>query len=300
MKGIITMFKILTDSACDLDKEYVVKHDVDVIPLYITTDGQNYLRDGEELYSRDLYKRMVEENIFPKSSLPSVQDYVDHMMPYVEKGLPVICITISTSLSGSYNSAQTARDLVLEEHPDAVITVMNSTTNTVTQGLFVNEAVRMKEAGLTYEKTVENLEKLKESTRIFFTIGSLDYLIKNGRIGKLALLISSRIKIKPTIIMKDNEIGLGGGSRTRAKSLTSVIEAARKYFNEPGHNVKDYNFIIGWGYDLEEAAQFKKEIGDALGVTFCEDIGSQIGAVTVCHTGPYALGLGCIRKYETV
>ena len=49
MKGIITMFKILTDSACDLDKEYVVKHDVDVIPLYITTDGQNYLRDGEEL-----------------------------------------------------------------------------------------------------------------------------------------------------------------------------------------------------------------------------------------------------------
>ena len=201
MKGIITMFKILTDSACDLDKEYVAKHDVDVIPLYITTDGQNYLRDGEELYSRDLYRRMVEENIFPKSSLPSVQDYVDHMMPYVETGLPVICITISTSLSGSYNSAQTARDLVLEEHPDAVITVMNSTTNTVTQGLFVNEAVRMKEAGLTYEKTVENLEKLKESTRIFFTIGSLDYLIKNGRIGKLALLISSRIKIKPTIIM---------------------------------------------------------------------------------------------------
>lgn len=59
MKGIITMFKILTDSACDLDKEYVAKHDVDVIPLYITTDGQNYLRDGEELYSRDLYKEWL-------------------------------------------------------------------------------------------------------------------------------------------------------------------------------------------------------------------------------------------------
>ena len=59
-------------------------------------------------------------------------------------------------------------------------------------------------------------------------------------------------------------------------------------------------FLLEQGGNIEEAAQFKKEIGDALGVTFCEDIGSQIGAVTACHTGPYALGLGCIRKYETV
>lgn len=294
------MFKIMSDSACDLSKEYIDAHDVGIIPLYITTDGKNYKKDVLEIYSRDLYDAMVKENAFPKSSLPSVQDFIDYFMPYVEKEIPLLCITISTSLSGTYNSAMTARDLVLEEHPNAKLTIMNSTTNTVTQGLFVNEAVRMLEAGLTYEETIANLEKLKESTRIFFTVGSLEYLIKNGRIGKLATLISSKIKIKPTIIMKDNEIGLGGVNRTRAKSIASVVDAVKKYFANPAHNVNDYNFIIGWGYDLEEAAEFKEMMQKELGLKEYAQTGSQIGCVSVCHTGPYALGIGCIRKYETL
>jgi len=294
------MFKIITDSACDLSSEYVEAHGVDVVPIYISTDGENYVKDGIDIYSRDLYDMMVNDGVFPKSSLPSVQDFMDHMMPYVKENIPVICTTISTSLSGCYNSAKTARDMILEDYPDARITVMNSTTNTVTQGLFVNEAVRMKEDGLTYEQTVEKLEKITASTRIFFTVGSLEYLIKNGRIGKMANLVSSLIKIKPTIIMKDNEIGLGGVSRTRAKSLSSVIDVTKKYFNDPKNRVEDHKFIIGWGYDLEEAAAFKEEIGKAIGVPEYEAIGSQIGAVSVCHTGPYALGIGCVRKCETV
>ena len=294
------MFKIMSDSACDLSAEYQAAHNVEIIPLYITTDGETYKKDRDEIYSRDLYVMMVNENCFPKSSLPSVQDYADHFMTYVEQNIPVLCITISTSLSGSYNSASTARDLVLEEHPDARITVMNSTTNTVTQGLFVNEAVRMLEAGLTYEQTIENLERLKDSTRIFFTIGSLEYLIKNGRIGKLATLISSKIRIKPTIVMKDNEIGLAGVNRTRAKSIASVIEVAQKYFSSPLINVDDYNFVIGWGYDRDEAEEFKTQLQNTLGIKEYCKTGSQIGAVTVCHTGPYALGIGCIRKYETL
>lgn len=294
------MFKIMSDSACDLSREYIEAHDVGIIPLYITTDGQNYKKDVLELYSRDVYDLMVKENAFPKSSLPSIQDFMDYFLPYVKENVPILCITISTSLSGTYNSAKTACDLIHEEYPDAKITVMNSTTNTVTQGLFVNEAVRMLEAGMTYEETIDKLEKLKASTRIFFTVGSLEYLIKNGRIGKLATLISSKIKIKPTIIMKDNEIGLGGVNRTRAKSISSVIDAAKKYFSNPDNNVEDYNFIIGWGYDLEEAAEFKAAIQKELGFKEYSEIGSQIGCVSVCHTGPYALGVGCIRKYETV
>lgn len=294
------MFKIMSDSACDLSREYIEAHDVGIIPLYITTDGENYKKDILELYSRDLYDAMVNENAFPKSSLPSVQDFMDYFLPYVQKEIPVLCITISTSLSGTYNSAMNARDLMLEEYPNAKITIMNSTTNTVTQGLFVNEAVRMLEAGLTFEETIANLEKLKESTRIFFTVGSLEYLIKNGRIGKLANLISSKIKIKPTIIMKNNEIGLGGVNRTRAKSIASVVDAAKKYFSNPANNVNDYNFVIGWGYDLEEAAEFKALIQKELGFKEYSETGSQIGCVSVCHTGPHALGIGCVRKYETL
>lgn len=294
------MFKILSDSACDLSSEYVKKHNVELIPLYITSDGEHYKKDVEEIYSRDLYDKVVNEKCFLKTSLPSVQDYADHFMQYVSQGIPVLCITISTSLSGSYNSAQSARELIMEEYPDARITVINSTTNTVTQGLFVNEAVRMAENGLSYEQTIEKLEKLKASTRIFFTIGTLEYLIKNGRIGKLANLITSKIKIKPVIIMKNNELGLGGVSRTRANSISSVIDITRKFLNDPQNNKNDFIFAVGWGYNLEEAASFKSRIENTLGIETIGYTGSQIGSVTLCHTGPDAIGIGCIRKYETL
>lgn len=292
------MFAIITDSASDLSEEYLTEHKIEMVPLYLTYDGENYLRDVIDVSHADFYDQMVNNGVFPKSSLPSIQDYIDFFTPHVKAGRPVICITISTSLSGSYNSATTARDEILEEYPDAKVTVINSTTNTITQGLFVNEAVRMRDAGLSYEDTIDKLNKITASTRIFFTVGSLDYLVKNGRIGKLAVLLTNKIKIRPIIIMKDNEIGVGGVSRTRAKSLDASLDAAKKYFSS--NNKDDYNFGIGWGYDTEEGHTFADRVEKELGVKLLEAHKCEIGPVTICHTGPYPIGIACVRKYETV
>lgn len=292
------MYAIITDSACDLPEVYLNKHNVDMVPLYITLDGENYKKDVLELSHSELYDKMVNENAFPKSSLPSVQDYIDHFMPYVEKGIPVICITISTSLSGSYNSATTAKDEVLDEHPEAKIEVINSTSNTITQGLYVNEAVRMRDDGIAYEECIEKLKKICDTTRIFFTVGGLDHLVKNGRIGKLAVLLTNKIKIKPVIVMKDNEIGVGGISRTRVKSMEAALDLAKKFFET--NNKDDYNFGIGWGYDSEEGDAFVQKVENELNVSILEEHKLRIGAITICHTGPYPIGIACVKKYETV
>ena len=202
-------YKIITDGSCDLPPAFCQEKDVDVVPFYVSFDSETYKKEITEMPIRDFYEQMVSDPAtFPKSSMPSVQDYVDVFLPVVKEGKAVLCICITTKFSGSYQSAMNAKEIVLESFPDARITVMDSTINTVLQGIFVIEAVRMYEAALSYDKVIERLEEIKRTGRIFFTVGNIDYLKHGGRIGKLA--------------------GIAGSMLGRGKSFPQVWHAAAR------------------------------------------------------------------------
>lgn len=293
------MYKIVSDSACDLSKEYLEKHDVTIVPLSVSFDGETYYRDGVDITRDECYQKMVDNpKLFPKTSLPSVESYADVFRSFVEQGFPVVCFTITTLFSGSYNSAMNAKSLVEEDYPDANICVIDSKQNSVTQALLIDQFVRMLEDGLSFEQVMSKLEPLMASARIFFTVGSLDYLKMGGRIGKVATAATGKLGVKPVIIMKDGDIGLGGIGRNRNKLKASVLQAAKKYLDENG---KD-NFIVsvGYGYDKEEGFQFMNEVESTLDVKLDSETNVAIGIVSAVHTGPYPIGLGVIRKYETL
>lgn len=293
------MYKIVSDSACDLSKEYLEKHDVTIVPLSVSFDGETYYRDGVDITRDECYQRMVDDpKLFPKTSLPSVESYADVFRSFVEQGFPVVCFTITTLFSGSYNSAINAKSLVLEDYPDANICVIDSKQNTVTQALLIDQFVRMLEDGLSFEQAMSKLDALMASARIFFTVGSLDYLKMGGRIGKVATAATGKLGVKPVIIMKYGDIGLGGIGRNRNKLKNSVLQVAKKYLDE---NNKD-NFIVsvGYGYDKEEGFEFMKEVESTLDVKLDSETNVAIGIVSAVHTGPYPIGLGVIRKYETL
>jgi DegV family protein with EDD domain len=293
------MYKIVSDSACDLSKEYLEKHDVTIVPLSVSFDGETYYRDGVDITRDECYQRMVDDpKLFPKTSLPSVESYADVFRNYVEQGFPVVCFTITTLFSGSYNSAMNAKSLVEEDYPDANICVIDSKQNTVTQALLIDQFVKMLEDGLSFEQAMSKLDALMASARIFFTVGSLDYLKMGGRIGKVATAATGKLGVKPVIIMKDGDIGLGGIGRNRNKLKNSVLQVAKKYLDE---NNKD-NFIVsvGYGYDKEEGFEFMKEVESTLDVKLDSETNVAIGIVSAVHTGPYPIGLGVIRKYETL
>lgn len=292
------MFKVISDSACDLSNEYITKHDIDVIPFYISFDDENYYKDGVEIERDVFYDKLVTDGLFPKTSLPAVDDYIRYFEPYVKENIPIICICISTVLSGSYNSASTAKDILLEDYPNAKITVINSKQNTASQALLVNEVVRMNEDGLDYETAVSKLPALCKSAMIFFTVGSLDYLRKGGRIGKLATMTTGKLGIKPIIILKGGELNIGGVGRNRSKLLNSIIQQVHNFVTSNGNTPDDFNMNAGIGYDLEEGANFIKEAEEAIGKKTDKDIDVFIGPVSACHTGPYALGLAIVKKYE--
>lgn len=295
-------YRIVSDSSCDLPPELCREKEVTVVPFYVSFDSEHYMREIADMPIRKFYEQMVADpTTFPKSSMPSVQDYVDVFEPIVKEGNAVICICITTKFSGSFQSAMNAKEMVLESWPDARITVMDSTIDTVLQGLFVLEAVRMREAGVAYEKVVGALESIKGTGRIFFTVGNIDYLKHGGRIGKLAGLAGSVLGIKPLITLKEGEIFPSGVSRSRKKSLEKVYELLWQYLQEVNASSGEYSICVGYGYDIAEAEAFRKGA-----VSFLNEKGYavadadlqkyQIGATISVHTGPYPLGFGVLRK----
>lgn len=148
------------------------------------------------------------------------------------------------------------------------------------------------------EACVKELLDMRESGRIFFTIGSIDYLKHGGRIGKLSGLAASVLGIKPLITLKDGEIYSSGISRSRKASMAKVIELLKQYIEERKIDMKKWQLCIGFGYDREEAVAFQKQILSAFDgmITEAECPCFQIGATISVHTGPYPIGVGFIRK----
>ncbi len=294
-------YQIITDGSCDLDPECVKAKNLKVVPFYVSFDAVKYEKEIEEVNVREFYQKMVDHpDIFPKTSLPSVEDYVNAFTPYVQDGIDIICICITTKFSGSYNSASTAKDILLEDYPDVKITVIDATVNTVLQGILVLEAVRMQENGLTYEQVIENVERIKSTGRIIFTVGNMDYLIHGGRVGKVMKVAVNALKIRPMIILKEGEIFPFGVARSRHKSMTKILEKTKSHFEEIKESADDYKIVIGYGYDYEEAEEFKKMLLESLaGYSNIKDVEIfQIGATIGVHTGPYPIGIGLIRKYD--
>ena len=295
------MYKIISDGSCDLDKSIAEKLDVKVIPFYVSNDGSTYKKEVEELDVRDFYKFLVENpTIFPKTSLPTVSDYFDVFEPLVKEGTPLVCICTSTKLSGSYNSATNARDMLLEDYPDAKIAVIDSQINTVLHGLLVVEVAKMRDSGMSYEDLLLKIEELKTTGRIFFTVENIDYLVHGGRIGKLLGTATKTLNLRPLIVLRGGEIHSGGIVRGRKKSTDKIFDLMLKYIQDGKNDLSKYSISVGYGYLIEEGKRIFEETkrklkelfpGSEPDITLC-----QIGATIAVHTGPHPLGFEIIEK----
>lgn len=293
-------FQLISDSSCDLDPQVAAERNIRVVPFYVSFSENEYLREGEDISVRDFYQKMVDQpNSFPRTSLPSVQDYLDVFTEYVQQGRDVLCICITTKFSGSYNSAMTAASALLEEYPERKIRVIDARVNTVLQGQLVLEAARMRDNGLSLEEAAAETERIRDTGRIFFTIGSMDYLVHGGRVGKVLGAAASTLRIRPIIVLKEGEIFPAGVSRSRRSSLKKVLEQLAGHFRKNAC-AEEYSIAVGYGYDYEEALEFQKSVKDTLQeFGFSREIPvCQIGATIAVHTGPYPLGIGMIRRYD--
>ena len=295
-------FGIVSDSSCDLSLQYAQQEQVTIVSFYVSFDGERYMKEGKEIAVTDFYQKMADNpGCYPKTSMPSVQDYIEAFLPFVKEQMPVLCICLTKKFSGSMQAAINAREALTETYPEAKIQVMDSQLVTAVQALFVQEAVRLRNSGLELEEAVKALEKIRSSGHIFFTTKDLKYLEHGGRIGMAASLAGSMLNIKPLLQYFDGELGPTELCRGRKKSLCKVAEMFVDYLEKKKINLEKYLLVTGEGLHVPEYKTFKDDLRDKMGkkgypVKDWPQV--QIGATIGVHTGPYPIGVGILKKAE--
>ena len=293
-------FEIVSDSSCDLSEALIRQYEIDTVSFYVSFDDEHYYREGKEISADAFYQTMVDQpNVFPKTSMPTLADYMAAFEPLVEQGRPVLCICLNAAFSGSYQAAVNARTMVMEEYPEAEIRVIDSQLATVLQGALVQEAVRLRDEGVELEEAAQRLEAVRSTGRIFFTTNDLKYLAHGGRIGKAAAATGTILQMKPMIELYNAELNSAGIVRGRKKSLQRFQEMFREYVEKEQIDLNEYVIVTGYGYDYSEYEMINEQVAAMLadmGIAWEKPCDFHIGVTIGVHTGPHPIGMAIMRR----
>lgn len=221
MKGETDM-QLFADSCSDISQQDFKSKNIEFIPLKITIDGKDYL-DQIEISSQEVLNE-ISSGKRPLTSQANPEQFTDMFMPYVEKGESVLYIAFSSELSGTYQSAVIARDTVLEDYPDADITIIDTKAASYGLGLIVERAHGYLEEGLSKEEILGKVESDVKSIRHFFTVNDLDYLAKGGRLSKGQAFLGGLLNIKPLLHVEDGRLVPLEKHRGLKKVFSSMVK----------------------------------------------------------------------------
>lgn len=290
-------YQIFSDSSCDVPKELLTDNDITLIPFYITFDTENYFKENIEITNQKFYDVLMNEKVFPKTSLPSVVDYMNHFEVAINAGKDVLCLCLTEKFSGSYQSAVNAKALLEEKYPNAKIHIIDSIQATAGQGIELLQIAFMKRDGYTIEECITKIDEIKSTARIMFTVDTLEYLTKGGRVGKAASLAGTMLNLKPMIQLKDSELIPYSNVRGRKKSLLKIISMVEEYFNENNANYDDYDFCMANATTMEDTLYVQNLLEELIGRKISYPV-FQIGVTIGTYTGPGAVGVCFIKKHN--
>ncbi len=209
--------RIVADSTCNLSDEDVARYGIQIVPLVIHF-GTNTFLEGVTI-DRDLFYHKIEvEEIMPTTSQPAPGQFADAYRPLVSD--PILCLTITSKHSGTYQSAMLAADMV----PGADVVVFDTLSITMGTGFMVLEAAQMAEAGHSREEILARLEQIRARMHVVFTPDTLKYLQMSGRVGKLSGVLGSMLNLRPIIVIEDGLLEAKEKVRTRGRSLDRLVE----------------------------------------------------------------------------
>ena len=213
------MIKIITDSTSDIDLKYAQELNVEVVPLKVIIDGKEY-KDRIDLQPEEFYDLLVNSQTLPSTSQPSPQDFVDLYETAKNNNDSVIVITLSSVISGTYQSANLAKDLV--DYDD--IYVIDSLGTTQMQRLLVLKAVALRNEGMNAQDLYTFLEAYKHRIRLFAFVDTLEYLYKGGRLSRTAATAGTLLKFKPIIGFDEGKLDVFAKARGTQKATAKIID----------------------------------------------------------------------------
>lgn len=247
-------YKIVADSSCDLNKELEDKLNVSLVPFKIDVDEMQFV-DDINLNVNELIHAMKNSPNPVRTSCPSPGDFVEE---YRKAGVDnIFVVTISSPLSGTYNSALLAKEMFKEEEPNKFIHVFDSKSASIGETLVAMKIHELIEKKLSNLEIIEKVEKYIKEKRTYFILESLDNLIKNGRISKTKGLIANVLNLKPVMGSdEDGNIKLVENARGTKKAFRRLVEI----IGETGERFEERILAISHANALERAEELKKEI----------------------------------------
>lgn len=292
-------FQLFSDSSCDLPESLLKEHQIELIPFYVSFDQEQYYKENIELTKEAFYETLTSKHLFAKTSLPSVQDYINQFRPALKEGNDLLCLCLTQKFSGSYQSAVNAKHILEEQYPHSKIYIIDSIQATAGQGILLMQIIAMREAGLPIEEVAEITNQLKHTARIMCTVDTLEYLAKGRRIGKVISLAKDMLDLKPLIQLKEAELIPYSNIRGRKKSLNKLVEMVMEYFTETGEDPKDYDFCIANATTIKDALFLQKKVEHYIDRIIPYPI-FQIGVTIGTYCGPGGIGICFVKRYDRI
>lgn len=280
--------KIMTDSTSYIDEKLRSELGIKVIPLYVSFPDISMKET--EIENKEFYEMMDQKGI-PVSSQPSLGELYKAMVEIVAKGDQLLCVFLSSEMSGTYASACKVKEKVLEKYEDAKIHILDSRSNSMQLGFATIVAARAAKMNKPLDKVKEIAEQNIKRSRFLFIPDNLVYLEKGGRIGGASALIGKILKIIPVLTVKNGKTTILKTVRTKAKAIKAMIDKMLQDHLDYGiqeiivHHINCYEQAKNLANNLREKLNIDVAITD-------------IGPVIGLHVGPGAIGIVYYTKKD--
>ncbi|MGD9568327.1 MAG: DegV family protein [Sedimentibacter sp.] len=271
---------ILTDSSCDLSFDYINENNINVISFPYSINGKDYIDDfGKTLSYKDFYNEL-RNGAMPSTSQISSYTFEQEFKKYAKEGNAVIYIGFSSALSQTFNNSIIARNMVLEEFPDADIAVIDSKSASVGLGLLVFYANEMLKQGKQKNEITEWVENNKLKSNHWFIIDSLDHLKRGGRISATSAAVGTILDVKPLLsVNNEGKLDVVKKIRGRKKAIRELLDELQNI-----KNPQEQTIFINHGDCLADAEQLKRMVINEINVK--DVVINYIGPIIGSHTGP--------------
>ncbi len=226
-------YKIVVDSCCELPENYKNDDRFQIVPLGLEV-GDYVISDDENFNQKEFLKKVADYPLCPKSSCPSPEKFME---AYHDGAEEIYAVTLSSHLSGSYNSAELAKNLYAEKYGEKKIHVVDSESASCGETQLVEKIVACKEEGLSFEDTVKGVEEFKRRMRTYFVLDNLETLRKNGRLSGVKALVASTLNIKPVMVGNRGVIEQKGQAIGINKALAKMADCIVKDVENPKERI---------------------------------------------------------------
>lgn len=282
------MIKIISDSACDLKKSFTEQHDIGIVPFNIIINEDTSLKDKIDIQSEELLEMMKNDpRFFAKTSQPSPDDYKIEFEKAAKQGCDIICFTITSELSGSYQSAEIAKKIIQEEY-NVDIRVIDSLSASLGQAILINKAVELVHQNKSLDEIEGYINKIKLTSKIFLLVDTLKYLEKGGRISKSKRLIGSALSLKPILKLENGKLDIVDkviGKKRAIKNMMKLVNS------EKNNAEKGCELFVVHADSEKEASEIYDELKPENNLPFEIEA---LSPVLVCHSGYGSVAVGII------